>query len=199
MLYADGNIIGKFYSVDDIKKVIKHIEDNLVNSVSYNTKKIDGRTTISEYSHTRGNEQNDDSSNKLYNTLMALRNDLALSAQRVYNEWEQDEDGYDEVYGAGGICDDIADAMCDIINNKTDYDCFHLYNEHDCHTSIYVYDTTIKHIYNVDIPPYVYEKGTGYNWKKINNVSFNLNHINIDEVEWEIYLDGDGNLKNEWD
>ena len=151
-------------------------------------------TTIREYL----NEQNETSNNKLYNTLMVLRNDLALSAQKVYNDWEQDDEGNDEIYGSGGICDDIADTMCDVINNKTNYSCFHLYNEYDCHTSIYVYDTITKQIYNVDIPPYVYEKGTGYNWKKINDVSFNLNHINIDEVEWDIYLDDEGNLKNEW-
>jgi hypothetical protein len=29
LLYMDGTIIGEFYSVDDIKKVIKHTRDNL--------------------------------------------------------------------------------------------------------------------------------------------------------------------------
>ena len=29
LLYADGKIVGKFYKVDDIKRVIKYIEDNL--------------------------------------------------------------------------------------------------------------------------------------------------------------------------
>ena len=33
LLYADGNIIGEFYSVKDIKSIIKHIEDNLVKSI----------------------------------------------------------------------------------------------------------------------------------------------------------------------
>lgn len=153
-------------------------------------------TTIREYL----NEQKlfENPNNELYNTLLRLRSDLVLSAQKVYNDWEQDEEGYDEVYGSGGICDDIAEAMCEVINNKTNYGCFHLYNEYDCHTSIYVYDNSTKQIYNVDIPPYVYEKGTGYNWKKINDVSFNINHISIDEVEWDMYLDDNGDLKNEW-
>ena len=152
-------------------------------------------STIREYF----NKQQESSNNKLYDTLLILRNDLALSAQKVYDDWEQDDEGIDEIYGSGGICDDIADAMCDVINNKTNYGCFHLYNEHDCHTSIYVYDDTTKQIYNVDIPPYVYEKGTGYNWKKINDVSFNVNHIYIDEAEWDMYFDDNGNLKNDWD
>jgi len=34
LLYADGNIVGKFYSVSDIKKVIKYIEDNLIKTIS---------------------------------------------------------------------------------------------------------------------------------------------------------------------
>lgn len=33
LLYADGKIIGKFYSVDDIKKSIKYIEDRLIKSI----------------------------------------------------------------------------------------------------------------------------------------------------------------------
>ncbi len=42
LLYADGKIVGKFYKVDDIKKVIKHIEDNLVKSISNNPKELGG-------------------------------------------------------------------------------------------------------------------------------------------------------------
>ena len=30
LLYADGKIIGEFYSVQDIKRIVKYIEDNLV-------------------------------------------------------------------------------------------------------------------------------------------------------------------------
>lgn len=33
LLYADGKIIGKFYSPDDIKKVIKYIEGHLVKNI----------------------------------------------------------------------------------------------------------------------------------------------------------------------
>ena len=36
LLYADGKIVGKFYSVGDIKKVIKYIEDNLIKNMPYN-------------------------------------------------------------------------------------------------------------------------------------------------------------------
>lgn len=33
LLYADGKIVGKFYSVSDIKKVVKIIEDNLIKKI----------------------------------------------------------------------------------------------------------------------------------------------------------------------
>ena len=41
LLYADGKIVGKFYSIKDIKKVVKYIEDNLVQSISHETKELD--------------------------------------------------------------------------------------------------------------------------------------------------------------
>jgi hypothetical protein len=40
LLYADGKIIGKFYSVEYIKNVIKYIEDRLVKSISPNIKEL---------------------------------------------------------------------------------------------------------------------------------------------------------------
>lgn len=43
LLYADGKIVGKFYKVDDIKMVIRYIEDRLVKSISPNPKELGGR------------------------------------------------------------------------------------------------------------------------------------------------------------
>ena len=40
LLYANGNIIGKFYSVDDIKKSIKYIEENLIKTTPLNKKEL---------------------------------------------------------------------------------------------------------------------------------------------------------------
>ncbi len=34
LLYADGKIIGEFYSVNDIKMIVKYIEDNLIKNIS---------------------------------------------------------------------------------------------------------------------------------------------------------------------
>lgn len=127
--------------------------------------------------------------NNMFSELLEIRTDLILVAQKVYDEWEQDNEGYDELYGIGGICDDIADAMCNLIHSKTDYNCFTFYNEFDCHTSIYVYDTEKKLLYNVDIPPYVYESGTAYAWKKLKDINFNVNHVTITQKDYNDYLD----------
>jgi hypothetical protein len=137
------------------------------------------------------------SSDVLYNTLINLKKDLAIAAQKIYDKWEQDNDGYDEYYGSGGICDDIADAMCNVIYRKTNYDCTTLYNEYDCHTSIYVYDSENKILYNVDIPPYVYEKGFGYTWKKIKDVKFHSDYISIVELDYDDFFNESGEMINE--
>ncbi len=34
LLYASGNLIGKFYSIDDIKNIIKFIEDRLIKEIN---------------------------------------------------------------------------------------------------------------------------------------------------------------------
>lgn len=132
--------------------------------------------------------------NALYQKIINIKPDLIKAAQTVYDQWDQNEDGEDEVYGVGGICDDIASAMCDVVSEKTEYDCFYLYNEYECHTSIYVYDLKSKLIYNVDIPPHVYETGGGYTWKKIKDIEFDKNDIQIVEVNWEDFIDEDGNV-----
>jgi len=141
--------------------------------------------------------ENIDGDGRLIQSIKALRVQLAQAAQGVYNEWEQDEDGYDEIYGGGGICDDVAEAMVNVIHNNTEFGAFHLYNEYECHTSIYVYDSTTKECYNVDISPYHYENGTAYTWKKIPDVQFIPNMITITPVNYDDYVNGDGDARDD--
>ena len=44
--------------------------------------------------------------------IPAILNDV----QQVYDSWNQDADGYDDELGTGGICQDIADAICFILS-----------------------------------------------------------------------------------
>ncbi len=129
------------------------------------------------------------------NVLDGLKSDFASSAKKLYDAWEQDDEGYSESYGSGGICDDIADAMVDIIHEKTPYTAFRHYDEHACHTSVYVYhceeDNNI--LFFVDISPYVYEKGGGYTWKKINDVEFDESVVDVMDMSgyFDSFVDGD--------
>jgi len=134
----------------------------------------------------------------LKSKLESLKTQFATVAQEVYNEWEQDHEGYDEMYGSGGICDDIADKMCDVVTSNSDYGCFTRYSEYECHTSIYVYDTANRILMHVDISPYNYETGGGYTWKKIPDVKFQPEMVEIQDMSgyWDEFMDQDGEVQD---
>lgn len=115
---------------------------------------------------------------------------FAAAAQKVYDQWEQDEDGMDEVLGTGGICQDIAAGICDVMS----------WHGIDCSTvsqsqgeqHVYSVCQIQEGVYEVDIPPYSYENGGGYTWTKIPNVKFDESFITIhklssDPSEFEQY------------
>lgn len=110
-----------------------------------------------------------------------IASEACSEAQKVYDAWEQDEEGIDDHYGAGGICDDIAESICEVINRKTTLECFVDYNEYDTHTSVFAYDYDNKRLFNVDIPPSVYETGGGYTWKKKNDVTFDRSDVVVED------------------
>lgn len=111
-------------------------------------------------------------------TLFSLKSKLAHSAQKVYDEWEQDENGYCDILGEGGICQDIADAMADVLSNNG-IECSTV-SQSSGEQHVYVVARTEDGVYKVDIPPYLYETGGGYNWKKIPDVEFDERYIVID-------------------
>ncbi len=51
---------------------------------------------------------NESDKTSLKSQLNRLRSAMAKAAQSVYNDWAPDEEGIDEIYGGGGICDDIS-------------------------------------------------------------------------------------------
>lgn len=54
--------------------------------------------------------------------IEALRPVFAASAQRIYDSWQQDEDGIDPELGTGGVCHLIADAIVEDISSSLGYD-----------------------------------------------------------------------------
>ena len=96
--------------------------------------------------------------------LELLRPNMAKAAQAVYDEWEQDEEGWSEVCGAGGICGDISEAIGDVIVSNIDCQLDEGGHEGDEHSYLVVSAGSEKYI--IDIPHHIYESGGGYSWRK---------------------------------
>lgn len=122
--------------------------------------------------------------------LMALRPQIATMAQQAYDSWEQDEDGMNDELGAGGICDEIAEGIANLVMQDMgdlveveDYGF-----EGDDHASKIVSALSMDtgqqtgERYLVDIPYSYYETGGGYSWKKIPNVVFDQNMVQIVKI-----------------
>jgi hypothetical protein len=114
--------------------------------------------------------------------LRSLKPRFATAAQKVYEEWQQNEEGVDEMLGAGGICSEIANAIAEVIaTNVLEANITEGGQEGDDHAWLVVYDET--EAYGVDISPSLYETGAGYNWKKIPDVRFEASDVEIFPME----------------
>ena len=124
--------------------------------------------------------------------LLQLRPQLAQAAQRVYDEWEQDEEGMDIELGVGGICQNIAEAMASVLaENGIECQTVDGNGVGEQHVWVIAYNRQTNEVYDVNIPPNVYEQGSMYTWKKLPDIQFSPNHVsisindatNIDELE----------------
>jgi len=101
-------------------------------------------------------------------------------AQKQYNQWAQNEEGYDEELGSGGICHLIAEEVADILS------------EHGINAStvssnfeqhVYVVAQFREGIYEIDIPYQYYETGGGFTWKKLPDIVFDTSHIVLHKLD----------------
>ena len=107
--------------------------------------------------------------------------EIIQAAQQTYNAWTQNDDGIDEELGVGGICQDIAGEICGVLSNHG-FDCTTVSQEIG-EQHVYTIVKLDDGVYEIDIPPSVYETGGGYNWRKIPNVNFNKNHLIISKID----------------
>lgn len=129
--------------------------------------------------------------------LKVILPQLTQAAQKVYNDWDQNED--DELNG-GGICHLIADAMCDEMS-KIGIECATIsYSIGEVHVAAIA--KLDDGVYTIDIHPSHYETGGGYTWHKIPDVQFKPNYISITKEtsnpdDFPQYID-EANDKRAW-
>jgi len=123
--------------------------------------------------------------------LISLRPEMAAAAQQEYDAWEQDENGMDEVLGSGGICQEIAEAICSMLFNY-EISCSTIEAQiGEQHVWVIAWEHDEKseeghNAYHIDIPPHLYENGGGYVWGKLADVIFVPDMIFISKADDEI-------------
>lgn len=117
----------------------------------------------------------------LYRQLVALKPKFVAAAQKILDDWKQDDEGWDEEFGSGGVCHEIADAIANVVYDaglkvETTRGEDHEIN----HYWTIVLDN--DQAFGIDIPPNVYETGAGYTWKKKHGVELTTDGLVIEEV-----------------
>lgn len=118
---------------------------------------------------------------------------IAEAAQRVVDEWTQDEDGHDELLGHGGACDLVADAMADAIRDAwPDVEIATQWSDVDTHTSLVA--ALSDGVHSIDVPARVYETGAGYVWRKIEGAAIGADDVQVilldrDPDAFHLYVD----------
>lgn len=113
--------------------------------------------------------------------LIEMKPLFVQAAQKIYDSWNQNDSGEDIELGEGGICSEISNAFGNIIASKIPNVEIEEYGfDGDDHSSVLVVSNSEKFV--IDIPPYVYESGGGYRWKKKPNIVFLEDHVFIEKL-----------------
>jgi hypothetical protein len=117
---------------------------------------------------------------------------FVVAAQKVLDNWQVDEDGYDDTVADGGVCHLIADEISSICNEHGLDSTTISADIGEQHVWTVVRDEETEEACEVDISPYTYETGGGYHWKKIEGVKIEPSDIHIAHM---LYRDAEAN----WD
>ena len=119
-----------------------------------------------------------------------LKGLIAKVAQKEYDTWTPEEEGGEDEWGGGGICHIIADSIVGVLS-ELGIDAMSMQaSVGENHT--FVIALMKDGIYNIDVPPDVYEIGSGYNWTKKPGVVISSSDVIIDLItrdvsKWEEY------------
>lgn len=132
-----------------------------------------------------------ESTDKSVNDIKHLIPQLVKAAQAAYDEWNQDETEGDPDLGFGGICQNIAEAISDVLNSHgvdaTTVDSGGMGEQH-----VWAVANVSEGVFGVDIDYHRYEVGGGYTWKKRLGVTFDDGDIDIYlmDVNWDDIISG---------
>lgn len=103
-----------------------------------------------------------------------VKRDIVKAAQDVYDDWDEE----DETMNGGGICHEIASAIVSVLDSYDIESTTVSQSVGEVH--VFVAAKTDEGVFIVDIPPHIYEEGSGYSWSKIPNVKFEEDDVVID-------------------
>jgi hypothetical protein len=102
------------------------------------------------------------------NELYSIRDQIAIAAQKIYDDWIQDDEGVDAQFGGGGICDEVQRVMADVISSNINCELEDGGWEGDDHANLIVSRDDERYL--IDIPAQTYESGGGMNWQKLPDI-----------------------------
>jgi len=106
---------------------------------------------------------------------------LADIAQLIYNKWDASDETYgDFEVGFGGICHLIAEKIVDYLYS-VGIPASTVSSNAEVH--VYAVAQAKEGVFVIDIPPYSYETGGGYSWKKIPDIIFDEDYITISKID----------------
>lgn len=104
---------------------------------------------------------------------------MVQKVQAEYDQWQQDETGYDEEVGSGGICHLLAELIAEVLNDAG-FPTWTVSATHEQH--VYCVSQASDGVWEVDIPYCIYETGGGFTWTKIPDVKFEPDDIVINRL-----------------
>lgn len=125
---------------------------------------------------------------KSINEVKQLIPQFVKVAQKIYDDWDESDV---DTFANGGICHLIADEISSVLV-RNNFNCSTVSDSFEQH--VYTIVQVAEGVYSVDIHHSIYEVGGGYNWTKINNVTFDTNDITLyritsDPSEFDDMLD----------
>jgi hypothetical protein len=118
---------------------------------------------------------------KSISAIEILKPAILKAAQKVYDDWEQDENGHDHQYGGGGVCHDIASEIAGVLDKngiEATTVSASIGTQH-----VYTIVKFQEGVYEIDISPNTYEIGAAYTWKKIPNVKFGPEDLIVAKID----------------